>query len=305
MRVVFFGTPDFAVPTLRALHDAGHTIELVVAQPSRPAGRGKKLQAPPVAKAAAALNLPVAQPRAIHSGRFPERYRSIAPDVAVVVAYGRILKELHLHTPRFGAINLHASLLPRWRGAAPIQAAILAGDTLTGVCAQQMELGLDTGPIHLCQTCAIEPRETAGSLHDKLARLAADVAVQTLRNLPGNPTPQPEEGVCWAPKITKDDGKLDFQLDHLHLDRQIRAMTPWPGGWVPGPAGPLKILEAYPVEGDGPPGTVSSLDPLCVACGSGALRLERLQAPGRRPVSGRDFANGHRLAVGMPLWGNR
>lgn len=303
MRVVFFGTPDFAVPTLRALHEAGHTLELVVAQPSRPAGRGKALRKPPVAVAAEALGLPVAQPRAIHSGRFPARYQAIAPDVAVVIAYGRILKSVHLDTPAHGAINLHASLLPRWRGAAPIQAALLAGDEETGVCAQRMELGLDTGDVYLERRLAIEPRETAGTLHDKLAALSAEVAVETLARLTElEPVSQSEAGVCWAEKIEKNDGRLELTQPAKALDRRIRAMTPWPGGWLPGAKGPLKIHAAEPVDGSGEPGTLLTTDPLVVAVGRGALRLDRVQTPGKRPVDGRDFANGRRLQPGDPLW---
>ncbi|MCA9566489.1 MAG: methionyl-tRNA formyltransferase [Myxococcales bacterium] len=303
MRVVFFGTPDFAVPTLRALHGAGHTIELVVAQPSRPAGRGKALRDPPVAEAARELGLPLAQPRAIHSGTFADRYTALAPDVAVVIAYGRILKPLHLHTPRHGAVNLHASLLPRWRGAAPIQAALLAGDTETGVCAQRMEEGLDTGDVYLERRIPIDPRETGGTLHDKLAALSAEVAVATLARLGElEPVPQPEEGVCWAPKIEKVDGQLDLAQDAADLDRRIRAMTPWPGGWIAGAKGPLKVLEARPVDGEGTPGTVITTEPLTVACGRGALELTSLQTPGKKPVSGRDFANGRHLRAHDPLW---
>jgi methionyl-tRNA formyltransferase len=303
MRVVFFGTPDFAVPTLEAIHEAGHEIALVVAQPSRPAGRGKALRMPPVGVAAERLGLPLSQPRAIFTGRFPKRYVGLEPDVAVVIAYGRILKPIHLDTPKHGAINLHASLLPRWRGAAPIQAALLAGDTETGVCAQRMELGLDTGDVYLQRSIPIDPRETAGTLHDKLAALSAAIAVETLDGLADRtPVPQPDDGVCWAPKIEKNDGQLDLTGDAVQLDRQIRAMTPWPSGFLPGKKGPLKVNAAMPVAGEGTPGTVLSVEPLVVAVGSGALQLDTLTPPGKRAMSGRDFANGRRLRVGDPLW---
>lgn len=304
MRVVFFGTPDYAVPTLRALHDAGHEIVLVVAQPDKPAGRGKKLQKPPVGRAALELELPLSQPRAIFTGRFPARYRALEPDVAVVIAYGRILKPVHLDTPRYGAVNLHASLLPRWRGAAPIQAALLAGDTHTGVAAQRMELGLDTGDVYLERQIPIGPAETAGQLHDRLAALSADVAVETLQMLPDDPvpTPQAEDGVCWAPKISKDDGKLDLTESAAALDRRIRAMSPWPGGWIAGSDGALKVRAATPVEGTGDAGVVLSTNPLIVATGQGALQLDTVQSPGKRAVSGVDFSNGRRMSVGDPLW---
>lgn len=303
MRVVFFGTPDFAVPTLEALHQAGHEIALVVAQPSRPAGRGKSLRMPPVGVAAERLGLPLSQPRAIFTGRFPERYVGLAPDVAVVIAYGRILKAVHLDTPKFGAVNLHASLLPRFRGAAPIQAVLLAGDTRTGVCAQRMELGLDTGDVYIERALDIDARESAGTLHDKLAALSAQVAVDTLAGLESLvPVPQSQDGICWAPKIEKADGKLDLTGAADALDRQIRAMTPWPGGWLPGAKGPLKINAAVPVAGSGEPGRLLSIDPLVVAVGEGALQLDAVQPPGKRSMGGNAFANGRRLRVGDVLW---
>jgi methionyl-tRNA formyltransferase len=303
MRVVFYGTPEFAVPTLDALVAAGHDVVLVVAQPDRPAGRGQKLTPPPVAARAAALGLPLAQPKALKSGPFPERVVALAPDVAVVVAYGRILPRRLLDAPRHGCVNVHASLLPRWRGAAPIQHAILAGDAVTGVCTQQMEEGLDVGPVYRRIEAPIAPRETTGTLHDRLSVLSARVAVETLAMLPAEPVPQASEGVTYAAKIDKEHGRIDLSRSAAEIDRQIRAYTPWPGGFVPTPAGPLKVLEAEPVVGEGPPGAVLSLDPLVVATGEGALALARVQAPGRKPVSGRDYANGAHLAVGGPLAG--
>lgn len=301
MRVVFYGTPDFAVPTLDALVAAGHDVVLVVAQPDRPAGRGQKMTPPPVAARATALGLPLAQPKALKSGPFPDRVVDLAPDVAVVVAYGRILPRRLLDAPAHGCVNVHASLLPRWRGAAPIQHAILAGDAVTGVCTQQMEEGLDVGPLFRRIETPIGPRETAGGLHDRLSVLAAQVAVETLAMLPAEPVPQDEEGVTYAAKIDKEHGRLDLARPAVELDRQIRAFTPWPGGFLDTPIGPLKVLEAEPVDGDGAPGAVVSIDPLVVATGAGGLRLDRVQAPGRRPVSGRDYANGAHLQVGGRL----
>lgn len=303
MRVIFMGTPDFAVPTLDALVQHGHEIVLVVAQPDRPAGRGRKSVSPPVARRARELDLPLAQPRAIRSGPFPERFVSLEADVAVVVAYGRILPRILLEAPRHGCVNVHASLLPRWRGAAPIQWSILAGDRVTGVCTQRMEEGLDTGPLYVCKELEIAERETAGSLHDRLALLAAEAAVETLPLLGReDPVPQAEEGVCWAPKIEKADGRVDWSEPADAIDRRVRAMTPWPGGFVPWEGGPLKLLEVCPVEGSGAPGEILSLSPLVVAAGRGALELVRVQAPGRKPVRGADFANGARLAIGEVLW---
>jgi methionyl-tRNA formyltransferase len=300
MRVVFMGTPEFAVPTLSAIAGAGHEVVLVVAQPDAPAGRGHALRAPPVAELAKALGLPLAQPRAIKSGSFPERLDGLGADVAVVLAYGRILPRRVLDAPRHGCVNVHASLLPRWRGAAPIQAAILAGDTETGVATQRMEEGLDTGPIYVARKLDIDPSETAGTLHDRLAALSARVAVETLDDLPSRvPTPQPDVGITWAPKIGRDDGRLDWSEPAAALDRRVRAMTPWPGGWFESAAqGVVKVLAARPVEGGGPPGTVIATRPLTVACAEGALVLDRVQTAGKRPVGGDEYANGARLRIG-------
>ncbi|MBX2796217.1 MAG: methionyl-tRNA formyltransferase [Myxococcales bacterium] len=296
------GTPDFAVPTLNALVEAGHELVLVVAQPDRPSGRGKKLKAPAVAVRATELGLPLAQPRALRKGPFPERYVGLQADVGVVIAYGRILPERLLDSPAHSCVNVHASLLPRWRGAAPIQHAILAGDTVTGVCTQRMEPSLDTGPVYVREQTPIGERETSGELHDRLAQMSARVAVRTLEILgTSEPEPQPEEGITWAPKIAKADGEIDFAQPARQLDLRIRAMTPWPGGWTTWRDGPLKLKVAVPVEGSGAPGTVLSADPLVVACGEGALHLVTVQAPGRRPVDGADFARGLRLQPGDPL----
>jgi methionyl-tRNA formyltransferase len=302
MRVIFMGTPDFAVPTLEAVVAAGHEVVLVVAQPDRPAGRGNKLRPPPVAVRAAELGLPLAQPRALRSGPFPERYVGLQADVGLVLAYGRILPERLLHAPRHGCVNVHGSLLPRWRGAAPIQAALLAGDEVTGVCTQRMEPSLDTGPVYVSKALRIDPRETAGTLHDKLMVLSAEVAVETLAGLDTlEPVPQDESAVTWCGKIDKGMGELDWSERAEALDRRVRAMTPWPGGWVPWDGGPLKIKEARPAEGTGEPGTVLSTRPLVIACGTGALELVTVQAPGRKAVGGPDFANGAHLQVGQAL----
>jgi len=301
MRLIFMGTPDFAVPTLEAVVAAGHEVVLVVAQPGRPAGRGKKIRQPPVAVAAEALGLPLAQPKALRRGPFPERYVGLEADAALVIAYGRILPERLLDAPEHGCINVHASLLPRWRGAAPIQAAVLAGDERTGVCTQQMEPDLDTGPVYDREVIALDPRETAGSLHDKLAAAAARVAVATLADL-GQRAPEPQQGeITWAPKIDKSMGQVDLGQPAVDIDRRVRAMSPWPGGWLPWGKGPLKLRAVRPVSGDGAPGRVLSLDPLVVATGDGALQLDTVQAPGRKAVSGGDFARGMHLAVGDTL----
>lgn len=302
MRVIFMGTPDFAVPTLDALADAGHEIVLVVAQPDKPAGRGKQLRPPPVAVRAVERGLPLAQPRALRSGPFPDRYVGLGADVGLVIAYGRILPERLLDAPTHGCVNVHASLLPRWRGAAPIQAAILHGDRVTGVCTQRMEPSLDTGPVYLAEEIELGPHETAGQLHDRLARLSAQVAVRTLDLLGREePTPQPEAGITWAPKIEKSDGRIDWRGSAVELDRRIRAMTPWPGGFVDWKNGPLKLRVVRVVDGSAPPSTVLSVDPLVIACGEGALELQEVQAPGKRAVAGSAFARGLRLSAGQVL----
>lgn len=299
MRVIFMGTPDFAVPTLQALVDAGHQVVLVVAQPDRRAGRGKKLVSPPTIQLARELGLPTSQPRAIRSGSFPARVASLQADVAVVIAYGRILTRHLLDAPRLGCVNVHASLLPRWRGAAPIQAAILAGDAGTGVCTQRMEEGLDEGDLYVTLQTPIGSRETGGELHDRLAKLSAEAAVRTLQIIETTvPTPQVGEPT-YVGKITRADGELDWGQPAAVLDRTIRAYTPWPGGWVPWTGGPLKILQAHPVPGRGEAGQILATHPeLVVATGDGGLCLDRVRAPGRKAVAGRDLANGLHLAPG-------
>ena len=301
MRVIFMGTPDFAVPTLDAIVEAGHEAVLVVAQPDRPAGRGRSMRAPPVAVRAKELGLPLAQPKALRSGPFPERFLSRNADVGVVIAYGRILPEALLNGPRLGCLNVHASLLPRWRGAAPIQWALLEGDATTGVAVQQMEPSLDTGPVYEVLETEIEPSETAGSLHDRLSLMSAKALTATLDKIPCVPTPQATDGVTWAAKIDKSMGRVDWTQPAVAIDRRVRAMSPWPGGWTPWRKAHLKILSARPVEGAGSPGTVLSTKPLVIACGEGALALEKVQAPGKRPVSGEDFANGAHLQQDEPL----
>lgn len=302
MRVIFMGTPDFAVPTLRAINAAGHEVVLVVGQPDRPVGRGHKLTSPPVVRVARELGLPTAQPKALRSGPFPERFVAIQADVAVVIAYGRILPKRLLDAPRHGCINLHASLLPRWRGAAPIQAAILAGDSESGVCAQQMVEALDEGPVLVRRSLPLHPRIDAGELHDALSELSAQAAVEALSVL-GERRPVPQEGPStYAEKIDRQSGRLDWSEPAEQLDRRVRAMTPWPGGWVPWERGPLKILQAHPVHASGAPGTVLSTTPeLVVACGQGGLVLDQVRPPGRKAVTGPDFANGARLIAGEPL----
>ncbi len=303
MRLIFAGTPEFAVPHLEALVEAGHDVALVVSRPDKPVGRGKRMTSPPVVVRARELGLDVAQPRAIKRGPFPERFAAVEADVAVVVAYGRILTEHYLEGPRYGCVNVHGSLLPRWRGAAPIQAAVLAGDTLSGVCTQRMTLGLDEGDVYLAESVPLDERETAGSLYGRLMELGPRVLLETLADIENRvPVPQHPDEATYCGLIEKSDGELDLSQSAVDVDRRIRAMTPWPGGFVSGEAGNLKVLLAEPVPGDGEAGTLLSVDPLVVACGEGALRLDEVQVPGRRRVDGASYANGQRLNVGDPLW---
>lgn len=293
MRVVFMGTPDFAVPTLDALVSAGHDVALVVAQPDKPAGRGNVLTSPPTIVRARELGLPTAQPKAVRTGAFARQIRETDADVAIVVAYGRILTAEVLSAPKRGCINVHASLLPRWRGAAPIAWTVWTGDAETGVCTQQMVEALDEGDLLVEIRTAVGPEETTGELHDRLSRLGAEAAVETLTNL-DTIVPRTQLGVpCYARKIEKSDGKVDLTGDAEAIARHVRAMTPWPGGYLEEPA--LKLLHVRPVAGEGAPRQILSVRPLVVACGRGALELVTVQAPGKKPVPGEAWANGARL----------
>jgi methionyl-tRNA formyltransferase len=296
------GTPDFAVPTLDALVEAGHRVVRVIAQPDAPAGRGQELRSPPVALRARELDVPLSQPRAVKTPEFASMLEEDRADVAVVVAYGRILTPRALAAPRLGCVNVHASLLPRWRGAAPIQWAILAGDAETGVCTQRMEEGLDTGPVYASVRTPIGPRETAGELHDRLSLLGARIAVDTLAGLPDLvPVPQPDGVATWANKVDREMARIRWDAPAVAVDRRVRAVTPWPGAWVAWEDGPLQIKEVRPLDTNGSPGVVLSTAPLVVGCGEGAVELVSVQAPGRRAVSGADFANGARLEPGAPF----
>ena len=297
MRIVFMGTPDFAVPTLDALFAAGHDVALVVAQPDKPVGRGTPVTSPPTIRRARELGLPTAQPVAVRTGAFARQLREVDADVAIVIAYGRILPPDVLSAPRRGCINVHASLLPRWRGAAPITWSVWAGDTETGVCTQQMVDALDEGALLVERRIAIAPDETTGSLHDRLAQLGAACAVDTLAQL-DSLTPRPQVGEpSYARKIEKSDGLVSLAGDATAIERQIRAMTPWPGGFLETPT--LKLISVRAVPGSGTPGEVLSTRPLVVACGRGALELVTVQAPGKKPVAGDAWANGARLGPSL------
>jgi len=298
MKIAFFGTPAFAVPTLRALLDSEHEVALVVAQPDKPAGRGNTLQSPPTIELARARGIPTLQPAKVKTGELPETLEALNLDVAVVVAYGRILTPRLLTAPRLGCINVHASLLPRWRGAAPIQWSVLAGDTTTGVATMQMAEGLDTGDILLMEETPIGPEETSGDLFVRLAELGAPLLLRTLAERP-TPKPQDEANVTLARMLRKEDATMDWTRTARELDCQVRGLSPWPGTVTTFRGEPLKILKARPVAErthTEAPGTF--LDGALVACGHGALELLEVQLPGKRPVRGADFLHGSRVKAG-------
>ncbi|MEM7239752.1 MAG: methionyl-tRNA formyltransferase [Pseudomonadota bacterium] len=300
MRVVFMGTPDFAVPVLNALVDAGHDVVRVYSQPPRRAGRGKQVRRAPVHTAAEARGIPVATPDGFRD-LVIDGFVELRPDIAIVVAYGQILPQAALDVPRLGCLNLHASLLPRWRGAAPIQRAIMAGDPVTGVCVMQMDAGLDTGPVLARETVPIAPDETAATLHDRLAAISARLIVQTLPNLHEcRAEPQPLSGVTYAAKIDKREARIDWCLDAPTLGALIRGLSPFPGAWCDIGGTRVKVLMASLAEGSGPPGAVLD-DRLCVACGAGALRLTLVQPAGKSAMPAAAFLSGRPVTAGTLL----
>lgn len=300
MRVVFMGTPDFSVPVLDALVAAGHEIACVYCQPPRPAGRGKKDRPSPVQARAEALGLPVRHPVSLRSAEAQAEFAALDADAAVVVAYGLILPQPVLDAPRRGCLNIHASLLPRWRGAAPIHRAIMAGDERTGVCIMRMEAGLDTGPVLLRTETAIGPEETTGELHDRLSALGAEAIVAALDRL-GTLTPevQLESGVTYAQKIDKAEARIDWTRDAVEIDRTIRGLSPFPGAWTMAGGKRVKLLRSGLAQGSGAPGEV--LADGRVACGSGAVALRQVQPEGKGPMSAEEWLRGARLPVGSRL----
>ncbi|ULU26270.1 methionyl-tRNA formyltransferase [Dyella terrae] len=297
LRVVFAGTPEFSVPCLEACRASGAEVVAVYTQPDRPAGRGRKLTPSPVKQAAMVAGIPVEQPESLKSDEARATLASYAPDLMVVVAYGLILPRKVLAIPRLGCWNVHASLLPRWRGAAPIQRAILAGDTESGVDLMQMEAGLDTGPMLLERRTPISREDTGGTLHDRLSALGADVLAEGLaRVMAGEtlaPQPQPEEGVTYAHKLDKAEARLDFTRPAIELERQVRAFDPWPVAEGEMGGETLRIWAARAIEGVGAPGTVlgMSRDGIDIACGEGALRVTALQRSGGKRITAADYLN--------------
>jgi methionyl-tRNA formyltransferase len=301
-KLLFAGTPDFALASLRALVDAGCIPAAVLTQPDRPAGRGKKLTASPVKRYALDHDIPVWQPRTLKDADLVEQIAAAAPDIIIVAAYGLILPQAVLDIPRLGCLNVHASLLPRWRGAAPIQQAILNGDGETGICLMQMEAGLDTGPVYASAAIAVGDEETAGELHDRLAELGGELLVAKLADIVAGKleaAPQDDAGATYAAKIRTQDAAIDWSATAEEISRKIRAYNPVPGSWFDLGGERIKCWRASVInDGEGPPGVVlqAGKDGIDITCGRGALRILELQRPGRRKVSAGEFAAQQALA---------
>lgn len=308
-RIVFMGTPAFAVASLDACLELGEVVA-VVTQPDKPRGRGQEVSFSPVKERALERGLTVLQPPKIRGTDFDATLRALLPDVAVVTAYGKILPQEVLDAPRLGSVNVHASLLPRFRGAAPIQWAIASGDAETGVCLMKMDAGMDTGPVLACERLSIGPEDTSASLHDALSALGGRVLRAHLpRYLDGalSPTPQPETGVVMAPMIKKEDGELDFTRPAVELERRLRAFTPWPGAFTTLEGKGFKVHKARTSEARGEPGTVLSAGPegLEVACGEGALVMLAVQPEGKRVMTAGEFLAGRKIGVGERPFGKQ
>ena len=305
LSLAFFGTPDFAVPVLAGLLEAGRGVVCVYSQPPRPAGRGHRARPAPVHRFAEARGLAVRTPTTLKDPKVQRDFAALGLDAAVVAAYGLLLPAEILSAPRLGCLNVHASLLPRWRGAAPIQRAILAGDGETGVTIMRMDEGVDTGPILIAETVPITAATTAAGLGDTLSRLGARMIVQALDGLSGGglrPVPQPAEGVTHARRLDRDEGRLDWHRPAAELERRVRAFAPQPGAWFTHDGERIKVLAAAiaPAEGEGRPGVVLD-DRLTVACGEDALRLLELQRAGRAAMSAAAFLRGYEIPAGAAL----
>ena len=304
MRLIFMGSPAFSVPVLEALVAAGHEIVAVYTQPPRPAGRGKKQRPCPVHARALALTLDVRHPASLKEAEEQAAFSELRADAAVVVAYGLLLPQELLDAPAHGCLNIHASLLPRWRGAAPIHRAIMAGDRETGICIMQMEAGLDTGPVLYQETISIAPDETTAALHERLSDLGARSIVQSLKDLSQlQARPQSSVGICYAQKIDKSEAQIDWSLPAEILDRQIRGLSPFPGAWAMLRGERVKFLGSALISCEQPlasAGTVLDAD-LGIACGSGALRITRLQRAGKSAQSSAEFLRGTPVIAGEQL----
>ena len=292
MKIVFMGTPDFAVPVLDALARA-HQILAVYTQPPRPAGRGKADRPSPVHIRAGELGLPVHYPATLKSPEHQAEFTALGADVAVVVAYGLILPQAILDAPRLGCLNIHASHLPRWRGAAPIHRAIMAGDSETGICIMQMAAGLDTGPVLLRETTAIGPEDTTADLHSRLSAMGARMICDVITKLPMTTEPQSDQGISYATKIAKSEARIDWTQPAIQVDRLIRGLSPFPGAWCDIGGERVKFLRSRLAQGQGQPG--QRLHGLTIACGSGAIEVTLAQREGKRPMVAADFLNGATL----------
>jgi methionyl-tRNA formyltransferase len=309
LKIVFMGTPDFAVPTLAEIVGQGHEVVACYTRPPAAAGRGMELKPSPVQRLAEGFGIPVLTPKTLRSEEAASAFRAHGADAAVAVAYGLILPKPVLDAPAFGCLNLHASLLPRWRGAAPIQRAIMAGDAETGVAVMKMEEGLDTGPVGMVERVRIEPEMNAGDLHDRLAPLGADLMGRALAALSRGSlsfTPQANEGVTYAHKITNEEARIDWARPAAEVHNRIRGLSPFPGAFFMADFGKgaerVKVLRAQCAEGGGAPGTLLDQGGV-IACGAGALRLVQVQRAGRPPVSAEDFLRGARVPTGALLTG--
>ena len=303
MRLIFMGTPDFAVPTLLELAAAGHEIAAVYTRAAKPAGRGMELQVSPVEREARRLGLPVLTPTTLKTAEVEAAFRTHSADAAVVVAYGLILPKPILVAPRLGCFNVHASLLPRWRGAAPINRAIMAGDAASGVTIMQMDEGLDTGAMAMAERVPIQPDMTAGDLHDALARLGADLMLRAIAAAERGSlalTLQPETGVTYATKISKDETRIDWSKPCRQVHDHIRGLSPFPGAWFELGGVRVKALRSTKGEGRGAPGTLLD-DRLTIACGDGAVRLTQVQRAGRQPMAAEEFLRGTAVKAGVVL----
>jgi methionyl-tRNA formyltransferase len=301
MRLIFMGTPDFSVPALDALVAAGHEIAGVYTRAPQPAGRGQQPRPSPVQARAERLGLPVRTPAGFRDAGERAAFAALGAELAVVVAYGLILPQAVLSAPARGCLNIHASLLPRWRGAAPIQRALMAGDRETGVSIMQMEAGLDTGPVLMREAIPIGPQDTAGTLHDALKTLGARLVVEAIAGLDDLvAAPQPEAGVSYAKKIDKAEARVDWTRPAAEVDRLVRGLSPYPGAWAEIGGERVKLLLSAVAEGAGAPGTVLD-DRLTVACGQGAVRLLRLQRAGRAPAEAAELLRGFPVAAGQRL----
>lgn len=296
MRVIFMGSPEFSVTALKALHDAGHEIVAVYSQPPRPKGRGQEVEKTAVHKAAEEMGFLVRTPASLKPAEEVEAFQALDADVAVVAAYGLILRKNILEAPRLGCINIHASILPRWRGAAPIQRAIEAGDKETGITIMQMDIGLDTGPMLMLEKTPINKDDTAQTVHDRLSEIGGRLIVETLKNIPA-PQIQPEEGVTYAHKLAKEESQINWNKTAEELDRQIRAFTPWPGIWMQYKGERIRIHKAEVVRSKGKAGEVIGT-PLVIACGEGALFLAEVQRAGKNKQKIEEFCRGFTVTIG-------